>query len=435
MTALLILGAGTAGTTLANLLAKRPELDGAEITVVDRSDRHDYQPGYLFVPFGMMPAGRVSKDRRRYLPKRVNFVQDDVATIDRTNHLVRTASGRELAWDQLIVTTGTTPRPDVIPGMADGALWRRRVFDFYTLDGAKALRPALAAMKRGRLVVHISEMPIKCPVAPIEFALLAQDYLRRRGLHPSVDVVLVTPLDGAFTRPVASRRLGRLLGERGIELVTDFQIEHIDNDAAELVSYDGRRAPFDLCVTIPPNRGADYLAESGLADELGFVRVDKHTLQSTDDPDVWAAGDATNVPTSKAGSVAHFMTDALVPNIVAHLEGRPLPERFDGHANCFIESGRGQAMLLDFNYDVEPLPGRFPIYRVPALRLLGASRANHLAKLGFEAVYWEMLIRGRPLPFAPHLSMEGKEVPDGVELPDGYAPARRRRLIPRRTPS
>ena len=420
MTRVVILGAGTAGTTLANLLMKRPELDGASITVVDKSDRHDYQPGYLFIPFGMLPAGRVSKDRRAFLPKGVDYVQGEVTGIDREARQVRLASGRLLDFDQLVITTGTIPRPDAVPGMADGALWRSKVFDFYTLDGAEALKPALAAMKSGRLIVHITEMPIKCPVAPIEFALLTQDYLRKRGRHPHVDVVFVTPLDGAFTRPVASKRLGKLLAERGIELVTDFQLESIDNERAELVSYDGRRVPFDLAVTIPPNRGADFLLESGLADELGFVKVDKHTLQSTEDPDIWAAGDATNVPTSKAGSVAHFMMDALVPNLVAHLAGEPLPERFDGHANCFIESGRGEALLLDFNYDVEPLPGMFPIYHVPTLKLLGASTVNHLAKMAFEAVYWNLLIRGLPLPFPAHMSMEGKKVPEGVQLPAAY---------------
>lgn len=418
---IVIVGAGTAGTTLANLLTKR-QIPDLAITVIDKSDVHDYQPGYLFIPFGMMPARRVSQERGKYLPASVNYVRDEVTLIDRESRLVELRSGAAVPWDQLVITTGTIPRPDLIPGMADGSLWHQKVFDFYTLAGAEALGPALERMKEGRLVVHVSEMPIKCPVAPIEFALLSQDFMRKRGRHSAVDITFVTPLDGAFTKPVASTHLGRLFAERGIELITDFQIESIDNDAQELVSYDGRRVPFDLAVTVPPNQGADFLRESGLADASGFVEVDKHTLQSVHDPDVWAAGDASNVPTSKAGSVAHFMMDALVPNLLAHLEGRPLPERFDGHANCFIESGRGEALLLDFNYDVEPLPGIFPIFHVPALRLLGTSPINHAAKMAFEAVYWQMLINGRPLPFPAHMSMEGKKVPDGYVLPEAYRP-------------
>ena len=282
-------------------------------------------------------------------------------------------SGERLPYDQLIIATGTVPRPDLVPGMEDGSLWYDKVFDFYTLKGAEGLKAKLKQLKRGRLVVNVCEMPIKCPVAPLEFALLAQDYLRKRGRGFDVDVVFVTPLDGAFTKPVASEALGHLLAERGIEVVTDFQIESIDNERAELVSYDGRRVPFDLLATVPPNHGSKVAADSGLADEAGFIEVNKHTLQAVADPNVSCAGDATNVPTSKAGSVAHFEMDALVPNLVAAVQGLPPTHSFDGHANCFIESGRGEALLLDFNYDQEPLPGRFPIYGVPALRLLGPS--------------------------------------------------------------
>ncbi len=420
---IVIIGAGTAGTTLANLLSKQ-KLPDTQITVIDKSNVHDYQPGYLFVPFGMMPAGRISKDRSKYLPKSARYIRDEVTRINRDARTVELGSGESVLWDQLVITTGTIPRPDMIPGMADGALWYQKVFDFYTLEGAEALKPVFESMESGRLIVHVTEMPIKCPVAPIEFALLAQDYMRKKGRNMAVDIVFVTPLDGAFTKPVASKRLGKLFAERGIELITDFQIESVDNDTQELVSYDGRRVPFDLAVTIPPNQGADFLKESGLADSSGFVEVDKNTLQSIHDPDVWAAGDASNVPTSKAGSVAHFMMDALVPNVVAHMKGEPLPERFDGHANCFIESGRSQAMLLDFNYDVEPLPGLFPLFHVPSLRLLGPSKINHAAKLAFEAVYWQMLIRGLPLPFPAHMSMEGKKVPKDYVLPEGYGPGR-----------
>lgn len=405
---IVILGAGTAGTMAANYLVREDALASWKITVIDKNDDHDYQPGYLFIPFGMVPAKRVTKSRRKYLPDGADYIQEDIERLDRDRNVVVLKSGREVPWDQLIIATGTVPRPDLIPGMEDGPLWRKKVFDFYTKQGAEALKPALKDFKRGRLVVHISEMPIKCPVAPLEFALLAQDYMRKRGRNWPVDVIFVTPLDGAFTKPVASAVLGDLLAERGIEQVTDFQVERIDNDTQELVSYDGRRVPFDMLVTIPPNHGVDFVAESGLADDVGFVEVDKNTLQSVHDPNIWAVGDATNAPTSKAGSVAHFEMDAFVPNLVDHIEGLPLSESFDGHANCFIESGRNQALLLDFNYDVEPLTGYFPIYGVPFLTLLGPSVPNHLAKMGFEAVYWTMLLPGRTLPFPSTMSMAGK---------------------------
>lgn len=409
---IVILGAGTAGTMAANMLVRQKPLEDWRITVVDKNDDHDYQPGYLFVPFNMIPANRITKSRKKFLPKGVDYIQQDIVRIDHEKKVVHLAGGRELPWDELIIATGTVPRPDLVPGMADGSLWHKKVFDFYTLQGAKALKPALKSFERGRLVVHVSEMPIKCPVAPLEFALLAQDYMRKRGRGYDVDVIFVTPLDGAFTKPVASNVLGNLLSERGIEVVTDFQVESIDNETRELISFDGRRVPFDLLVTIPPNHGVDVVAESGLADEAGFVEVNKNTLQSVKNPHVWAVGDATNVPTSKAGSVAHFEMDAFIPNLIQSIEGLPLTGDFDGHANCFIESGRGQALLLDFNYDQEPLPGMFPIFKVPTLRLLGPSYLNHAAKMGFELVYWTMLLPGRPLPFPSDMSMDGKKVPE-----------------------
>lgn len=411
---IVVLGGGTAGTMAANMAVKERVFDDWTITVVDRNNDHEYQPGFLFVPFGMMPAKRITKSRKKFLPKRASFVQEDVVAIDRDAQVVVLESGERLPYDQLIIATGTVPRPDLVPGMEDGALWYDRVFDFYTLKGAEGLKAKLKDLERGRLVVNVCEMPIKCPVAPLEFALLAQDYLRKRGRGFDVDVVFVTPLDGAFTKPVASEALGHLLAERGIEVVTDFQIESIDNDRGELVSYDGRRVPFDLLATVPPNHGSKVAADCGLADEAGFIEVDKHTLQAVADPHVWCVGDATNVPTSKAGSVAHFEMDALIPNLVAAVQGRPLTHSFDGHANCFIESGRGEALLLDFNYDQEPLPGRFPIYGIPALRLLGPSYLNHASKMGFEFVYWNMLLPGRPLPFSADMKMDGKIVPEAA---------------------
>ncbi|MDY6048958.1 MAG: FAD/NAD(P)-binding oxidoreductase [Corynebacterium sp.] len=389
------------------------ELDDSwAITVVDRDNNHHYQPGYLFIPFGIYKPKQVVKPRDRYLPKAdgVEFLIDPAVRIDKDAHTVTLESGRELRWDQLIIATGTAPAPEEIPGMADGKLWHDTVWDFYTLEGSAGLRQALKNFTKGKLVVHVTEMPIKCPVAPLEFALLAQDYMRKHGRNRDVDVTFVTPLDGAFTKPTASKTLGHLLGERGIGLETDFQIESIDNDNQQLVSYDGRRIDFDLAVTVPPNRGAKVIVDSGLGNEAGFVPVDKHTLQSLVDDDIWVIGDAGDAPTSKAGSVVHFMADNFVPNFLAHLEGAPAPERFDGHANCFIESGRGQALLLDFNYDQEPVTGVFPIPGVGPLKLLAPSVLNHVSKLAFEYIYWNLLVRGCPLPFTKDMQTAGKNL-------------------------
>jgi sulfide:quinone oxidoreductase len=242
-------------------------------------------------------------------------------------------------------------------------------------------------------------MPIKCPVAPLEFAFLADWHLRERGIRNRTELVYATPLDGAFTKPIASEHLAGLLTEKEIELVTEFNAGEVDGVGGTLASYDGRELDFDLLVTIPLHGGAPYVERSpGLGDALGFVPTDKQTLQSAAKPNVFALGDATDLPTSKAGSVTHFEAATLTANVERLLAGEPLEASFDGHANCFIESGFGKALLIDFNYDVEPLPGRYPSGRLGPLPLLRESRANHLAKLLFQSIYWHALLPGRDLP-------------------------------------
>ncbi|PKQ17572.1 MAG: oxidoreductase, partial [Actinobacteria bacterium HGW-Actinobacteria-8] len=244
-----------------------------------------------------------------------------------------------------------------------------------------------------------------------EFALLADDHFRRRGIRDKVEIRFVTPLDGAFTKPIAAATFGTLLEDRNISVEPDFMIEHVDPVGHRIVSYDEREVPYDLLVTIPLNRGAAFVGRSGLGDELDFVTVDKGTLRHTRYDTIFAVGDAANVPTSKAGAVAHFEMDMFPEQFARMVEGKEPTEAFDGHATCFIESGGGKAMLIDFNYEPEPLPGRFPLPAIGPLPLLKESRLNHLGKLGFEWAYWWMLLPGRPLPLPGQMSMKGKRVP------------------------
>ena len=407
MKRLLVLGAGTAGTMVVNKLRPRLPADEWRITVVDQEAAHHYQPGYLFVPFGTYAPEDVLKPKTSFIPDGVELVMGEVDRVVPDEDRVLLVDGTELAYDQLVIASGTTPRPDETPGMAEDE-WHRSVFDFYTLEGATALRDALANFDGGRLVVHITEMPIKCPVAPLEFAFLADAFFRERGMRDRVEMVYVTPLDGAFTKPVASRLLGGMLEERKIQLEPDFMVESVDTEAKALVSYDEREVPFDLLVTVPLNMGADFVARSGLGDELNYVPVDKGTLQSTQYDNVFAVGDAADIPASKAGSVAHFSIDVFADNFVEHIHGRPMREAFDGHANCFIESGDGKGLLIDFNYDTQPLPGKYPLPGIGPFSLLKETEANHWGKLLFRWTYWNVLLPGRDLPLPALMSMAGK---------------------------
>jgi len=407
---LLILGGGTAGTMIANRLRRRLDHREWMVIVVDRDDEHHYQPGYLFIPFGGYGADDVVRPRRELLATGVEFLLGEVDRIDAPQSRVVLQDGRQIHYDYLVIASGTTPRPDQTPGML-GPQWHQSIFDFYTLEGAQALAAAWERFDHGQLVVHITEMPIKCPVAPLEFAFLAEASLRRRGLRDRVEIVFVTPLDGAFTRPVASARLGAMLEERKIRVEPDFMVERIDDERQVLVSYDEREVPFDLLVTVPLNMGADFVARSGLGDELNYVPVDKHTFLSAAYDNIFAIGDASDIPASKAGSVAHFSVEIFVENFQQHVRGLPMTHAFDGHANCFVESGDDKALLIDFNYDTEPLPGKYPLPRIGPMSLLQESRANHLGKLAFRHIYWNVLLPGRPVPLPARMSMAGKQNP------------------------
>jgi sulfide:quinone oxidoreductase len=387
----------------------RPALarDEWSITVVDQNLDHHYQPGYLFVPFDLAAAAKVSRPRQKFLADGVDLVVREVDRILPDENLVRLVDGSDLDYDYLVIASGAVPCPEQTEGMK-GEEWRRSVFDFYTLEGAVALGERLKNWEGGHLVVHITEMPIKCPPAPLEFAFLADAHFRKLGIRDRVEITFVTPLDGAFTKPVASNQLGDMLKSRDISLEPDFYIERVDNETKTIVSYDERVISFDLLVTVPVNMGAEFVARSGMGDDLNYVPVDKHTFLSPRWDNVFAVGDAADLPTSKAGSVAHFAVETFARNFVLYAQGRKMPHSFDGHANCFVESGDGKAMLIDFNYDVQPLPGKYPIPGVGLLTLLEESRMNHWGKLMFRWIYWNALLPGRRLPVPTAMSMAGK---------------------------
>jgi sulfide:quinone oxidoreductase len=406
MKRLLVLGAGTAGTMVVNKLRRRLDKADWQIAVVDQTDRHFYQPGFLFVPFGVYSPDEIVKPRQRFIPDGVDLVYGEVDRVEPDANEVLLSDGRRLPYDYLVIATGVEPRPDQTPGMLDGGQWRESIFDFYTYDGAVALANALDRFDGGRLVVHIVDMPIKCPVAPLEFTFLADAYFRQRGMRDRVELTYATPLPGAFTKPIASKHLGAMLNERKIAVETDFLVERIDGTT--LVSYDEREIDFDLLVTVPLNMGAEYVARSGLGNELNLVAVDKHTLLSKAYPNIFALGDASDIPASKAGSVAHFSVEIFADNFLQHARGEPMTGRFDGHANCFVESGDGKGLLIDFNYDTEPLPGKYPIPGIGPFTLLEETEINHWGKLVFRWMYWNLLLPGRPIPLPAHMSMAGK---------------------------
>ncbi len=398
MKKLVILGAGTAGTMMANHLHHKLDRNEWSIDIIDEKTEHHYQPGYLFLPFDIYTPENIIKNIKDFIPKDVHLITRKIDKIIASENTIQLTGGDKIPYNLLIIATGAKIAPEETEGMK-GPLWHKDVFDFYTYEGALALRNKLREWEGGNLVIHITEMPIKCPVAPLEFAFLADAFFTNKKMRNKVNITYVTPLSGAFTKPKSTAALEHLLADKNIAIKSDFAIAEINNESKTIVDYGGKEIPFDLLVTVPTNKGDELMERSGLGDELNYVPTNKETLQSKAFENIFVIGDATNVPASKAGSVAHFEAEILTENIMCYVNNKPMTAAFDGHANCFIETGNNKALLIDFNYTHEPVEGTFPFAGIGPLGLLKESKMNHWGKLAFRWIYWNMLLKGIPIPF------------------------------------
>jgi sulfide:quinone oxidoreductase len=406
----LILGDGVGGIVTANLLLKKARKRGLELNIqlVGNSPMHTYQPGLLFLPFrkrGYKKLDDIQKPSADFIAPGIEYICEKITGID-TNQRQVVTENRTLAYDWLVLGLGCRTVIDAIEGLPEQ--WGKHIHGFYTPDSALQLAIALDDFNGGDLVINIAEMPIKCPVAPIEFACLADHYLSRRGIRASSNITLVTPLGGAFTKPICNDVLTDILAEKEINVVPNAPVDRVTDNA--MYCPDGNEVPYDLMVMIPPHEGSELIEAAGLGDGLGFGRTDKHTLKSKIAERVFLVGDNANVPTSKAGSVAHFQADVVVHNILREISGREAEPFADGHANCFIETGYNKAVLVDFNYNVQPVPGKFPVPVIGPMSLLKESYLNHLGKLAFKHVYWKILLPARPIPMVgSQMSILGKQ--------------------------
>jgi sulfide:quinone oxidoreductase len=402
---ILILGAGAGGTIVANMLHKELQQSEWKITIIDREERHHYQAGYLFIPFGIYGEEDVLKPKKEFIPPGVDFVVDTVVKIEPSQRKVQTILG-QYDYDWLIISTGCTIEPSEVEGMLDG--WQKDIFDFYTLEGAMALRQRLKYLNQGKLVLNIAEFPYKCPIAPLEFVFMSDWFFTVNGVRDRVEIEFVTPLDDVFTKPVAAKTLAQVAEQKNIKVTPYFDLARVNANEKTIESHQGDKIGYDLLVAIPPNMGDKALIDSGISDPVGFVATDNHTLKADNQERIYVLGDTTNVPTSKAGSVAHYQAYTLVENLVREIDGHaPLPT-FDGHATCFLASGFEKAILLDFNYKVEPLPGKFPFPGLGPFTLLQESLSNHWGKMMFRWVYWNLMMKGLDLPLEPQMNLAGK---------------------------
>lgn len=402
---LVILGSGAGGTMVAAKIRK--ELDESEwkITIIDNDEMHHYQPGWLFIPFGVYTARDCVKPKREFIPEGVDFTLDEVVGVDPDKRRIE-GKKNTYQYDWLVIATGCRIMPDEIEGMADD--WQKNIFDFYTLNGALELHKKLKYFDSGRLVLNVAEMPIKCPVAPLEFIFMSDWFFTMKGVRDKVEIEYVSPLDGMFTKPTAAKTFRHFADHKNIKFTGGFDISQVNADEKTIESHKGDKVPYDLLISIPPNFGAQYIEDSKIGDPLCFVDTDHNTLKAKKYDNMYVIGDATNVPASKAGAVAHYESDTVVENLVREIEGHEPKPSFDGHATCFICSGHDRALLIDFNYQVEPLPGMFPFPGLGPFSLLGESYFNYYGKMMFKWVYWNLMLKGNELPLENQMNMAGK---------------------------
>jgi sulfide:quinone oxidoreductase len=406
MRKIVILGSGAGGTMVAANLRK--ELDDVEwqITLIDKDEQHHFQSGYLFIPFGIYSKDDVLKPKRDFVPKGVDFVVDNVIKVDTEQRRLETEKGDSYDYDWLVISTGCRIVPEEVEGMMDG--WREDVFDFYTLDGAVALSKKLKYFDSGKVVLNIAEFPFKCPIAPMEFVFMADWFFQVNGVRDKVEIELVTPIDNIFTKPVAAKALRAFADKKNVKVTPYFDLAKVNANEKTIESHKGEKVGYDLLVAIPPNFGAQAITDSGMGDPMGYMQVDNHTLKAENQDRVYVLGDATNVPTSKAGSVAHYMSYTVVENLVREIDGHEALPSFDGHATCFLASGYEKAILLDFNYEVEPLPGKFPFPGMGPFSLLEDTFGNYWGKMMFKWVYWNLMMKGLDLPLEAQMNIAGK---------------------------
>ncbi len=372
---IVVLGGGVGGTMVANSLVKSLKKHEAEVTLVDEDGRHVYQPGFVYISFGKQRPHKVVKDERKLLRRHVSLVVDKAESIDTDKKKVGLAKGSELDYDFLVIATGAEIHPKEIPGSEDA-------HHFYDLESSVKLRQSLDNFNGGKLVIATGGVPYKCPPAPAEAACQLDYYFHRRGIRDKVDLIFLSPLPRVFPIEPMDPLVARAFEEKNVRSETFFNVESVDPKNKLVHSLEGESEGYDLLILIPPHKGAKVIRASDLGDRGGWVMTDKRSMKALGADDVYAIGDATNLPVSKAGAAAHYESSAVVDGLVSDIKGAPPESEYTGRVTCFCDAGFKKGIMLDFDYDHPPVPPPF-------------SRGAYWRKMLFNRFYWWILPKDR----------------------------------------
>ncbi len=366
---LLIIGGGSAGTILANSLDRRD----FEISVVSSSFGHLFQPALLYVAFTNVKS-HIVRDERSLLPPHVNLIHDQITAVDLNEQRATSANGAVFPYDYLVIATGMRTDTSQIPGLSE---INEKYGDYHSsIARAQRLWKRLDSFPGGTIALGQGSPIIKCPPSPLEGIFLTDELLRKKGLRDKSRLIFFTPFPRAYSASPMNEIVEPLLQEHGIEVLTFFDLDHIDPATNTLYSIEGDKIECDLPIVIPPFKGAEieYLPVD-VVDPDNFVITDKETLRVKGTFNAFAVGDASNLPTSKAGVGAHLQAKVVAKTLSGH------PSKFDGRTSCPFDLGNGRGVFVNGSYEAPVTKAR-------------PTRTNHLMKMAFERIYWSSL-RGR----------------------------------------
>ncbi|MFZ2541551.1 MAG: FAD/NAD(P)-binding oxidoreductase [Gallionella sp.] len=373
----LVLGAGLGGLVAAETLRKLlPDSD--HVIAVDRTDRHFFPPSLLWLMVGDRKPEDFTRSFDRLANRGVELRRGNVTRIDPVRRVVE-IDGQSLAADALVIALGADYAPEAIPGLAASGL------NIYTMEGAGAIRDALARFEGGRIVILTAAPMYKCPAAPYEAALLVDSFLRKHGLRDktTIEFFAAEPRPMFVAGPEVGAAVRGMVETQGVAYHPEHQVKEIDPAARRITFASGTTSEYDLLFYVPPHRAPAVVREAGLTNEAGWIPVDRHTMQ-TKFEGVFAIGDITSIPLKmgrplpKAGVFAHGQAEVVANNIAHAWTGRGAPRKFAGEGMCFIETGNARAGIGKGNFYAEPMPH---------MEMRGPNLFWHVAKILYEK-YW-----------------------------------------------
>jgi len=392
---IVVVGGGAAGLGVASRLLSGGATD---VAIVEPSETHYYQPFWTFVGGGVVNREQSARPMAGLIPKGATWIKDAAAAFDPTNNSLTTRDGKTITYDYLVVCPGLQIDWSKIPGLVE-ALGKNGVCSNYGYDQAPITWENIRNFKGGNAVFTFPPPPIKCAGAPQKIMYLAEEHFRKAGVRDKTRVVYYCATPSIFSAPkYAQVLMEQVVKPRGIDVLFKHNLVELRADAKEAVFKNADTGedvvqPYDMIHVVPPMSSPDFIKASPLANEGGWVDVDKGTLRHTRFPNVFSIGDASSLPTSKTAAAIRAQLPVLVSNLQAVMNGGEPVLSYDGYTSCPLITGYGRLILAEFDYDLKPKE-TFPFDQ-------GKERASMywLKRYVIPAIYWDGLLKGHKWPW------------------------------------